>query len=256
MPKTKTLAVKKQKKELMWAGAQQLMNKPTTPKEATERKLIVLVSKALGINPLGVNVLGSLPYTNNQGRKEKLEEYLPGAKFEYNWIQRALDDDQKAICEARIVDKDDKNVSNFVVGECSPATTKMTTLRGYQNHMAQTRAENRAFEAAFGTRFRKDLFEGIARELNAGQTTPQLAEAAQAAANTFAEEAVDLQRGRKAASDGTYEKALKVIAQEKSPEALEGFKSRIAESKKYSSEQKSQFNRMIDARLNSIKTEK
>ena len=239
----------------MWAGAQSLMNKPTTQKEATERKLIVLVSKALGINPLGVNVLGSLPYTNNQGRKEKLSEYAPGAMFEYNWVQRALDDEQKAICEARIVDKDGKNLCNFVVGECSRATIKMTTLLGYSNHLAQTRAENRAFEAAFGARFRKELFEGIARELKVGLTTPRLAEAAQAAGNTSAEEAVNLTPKQKNQGTESYMRGLQAIANMKDVPNLEKSKEQIKKAKLYSAEQRDQLLRMIDAKIATLKGE-
>jgi hypothetical protein len=250
---TKALAVRKQKKDLMWAGASHLMMKPTSPKEVTERKLIVLVSKALGVNPIGVNILGNLPYANNLARKEKLEEYSPGARFQYNWVQRALDDEQKAVCEAKIVDNGGKDLSNFVVGECSPATTKMSTLRGYQNHMAQTRAENRAFEAAFGVRFRKELFEGIARELNAGSTTPQLAEAAQVAANTSAEEAVDLRgSAEKEKGNASYMRALSAIAKMSNKENLETSRKQVETTKAYTKEQKQQITRLINARINSL----
>lgn len=177
-------------RKVAFAGAQRILVKPQTPKEQHERDLIMLVSRALEIHPFGINLLGGLPYTNNMGRKDKMAQYESKAQFEYQWVQRALTDADKAICEARIV-VGNKALCGWVVGECSPMTIKMKPLQGYQNHMAQTRAENRAFEAAFGARMRFDLFEGIQRVLSLGATTEAIAAKALSAGTTSAEEAVD-----------------------------------------------------------------
>jgi hypothetical protein len=67
----------------------------------------------------------------------------------------------KAVCEARIIEGD-KPLSSWVLGEASPATTKMSTLAGYQNHLAQTRAHNRAIREFISVRLHRELVEGIA----------------------------------------------------------------------------------------------
>lgn len=253
--KEKGLTVKKKgkAKDLIFGGASSLMSKPTNDKEVVERKLIVLTAKALGINPFGVNILGSLPYTNNIGRKEKLEEYSSGARFEYRWVQRALDDTMKAICEARVVDAEGKALCDFVTGECSPKTIKMGPLQGYQNHMAQTRAENRAFEAAFGARFRQDLFKGIERELKAGKVSNEMADAALTAAKTSYEEASDI-RQRASASSDVYDRALRAIATQTKVSDLEKAKANIERSALYNEDQRNQLIRLIDGRIAAIKT--
>lgn len=159
------VAVKKEKKDV-WAGAQSLMKKPTTQAQAMERNLILMTAKALNVSPFGVNILGNLPYINKLGLKEKHEEYEINNKIEYNWIQYAKDDKEKAICAARVVGKCD-----WVIGECSPSTIKMTTLTGYQNHMAQTRARNRAILEAYGTKIHEEMMNNIQKMVSKKEIT-------------------------------------------------------------------------------------
>lgn len=178
-------------KKLVWAGAQALMTKPVSQKEQQERNLVLFTAKALEINPFGVNILGNLPYTNNIGRKEKMAQYDKNTRFEYDRVKVSENDDDKAVCLARIVTiRKNKEIylTGWVAGECSPATTKMKTLRGYQNHIAQTRAENRAFEAAFGNQMRKELFTNIQKNLARGEATPEVAKRALVAGGPSAEE--------------------------------------------------------------------
>jgi len=185
----KVLVVRERERGLIFAGASRLLTQPRTPKENYERKLILAVSKALGISPLSVVILGSLPYIDNKGRKEKLGKYAPGTKFEYNWVRRSESDIDKAVCEARIT-KNGKPVSGmpWVVGECSPGSTKMSTLRGYQNHIAQTRAENRAFEYLYGLKLRDELLIGIQRMMDSKEIDHDTATKALAASTMSAEE--------------------------------------------------------------------
>ena len=185
--KSKALAVRKQNKNLIFAGAQRVMAPPKNERESQERKLIMAVSQAIEVSPLSVVILGNLPYVDNKGRKEKLEQYSPNAKFEYNWIQRSVSDIDKAICEARIV-KGGKTLTPWIAGECSPATIKMRTLSGYQNHIAQTRAENRAFEYLHGLRLRNDLLAGLQKMLTEGKVNPNIAAKAIVAGTMSAEE--------------------------------------------------------------------
>lgn len=245
--KTKALEVKKQKQALSFAGASTLIGSPQTQKEVNERKVIVLAAKALAISPFGVNILGSLPYINNKGLKEKMSAYASEAFVEYDWVQYAKDDTEKAICKARVV-KGSKPLCGWVVGECSPKTIKMGTLAGYQNHLAQTRAENRAMEAAFGTRIRKELFENIARLLGNKETDESTANKVMTAANTTAEEAVQMHADRPAPAD-TYAKAVNAVMQEKNPEKLAEFRKKIEGSKIYTAEQKAQLVGFITDRL-------
>lgn len=186
--------IKKIRNLASWTGAQALMSSPYTQKEKNERSLILFVAEALEINPFGVNILGGLPYTNNIGRKEKMSHYDKNARFEYEWRRLSENDTDKAICAARIVTVKSENngeniyLTDWIIGECSPATTKMSTLRGYQNHIAQTRAENRAFESAFGNKLRKEMFKNIQIMLSRGEVMTGFAEKAFAAGGPSAEE--------------------------------------------------------------------
>ena len=214
--KKQGLSIKKQKRELVFAGAASLMGVDTKklgPAEVAAHKARTLVARALGIPPNTVVIMGNQPYVDNHGRKHKMADYAKTAQFEYDYVQIATDDNMKAIVKCRIITIEyypnaqvenpkeiTKPLSGWVIGECSPKTTRMGTLIGYQNHLAQTRAENRAFEAAFGVRFRKDLYEGVARELGVKQeemddiTIVPEAELALNAGNTSAEEAVPMKK--------------------------------------------------------------
>jgi hypothetical protein len=153
----------------------------------------------------------------------------------------------KAIVKARVLDSKGKALCGWVMGECSPATTRIGTLKGYQNHLAQTRAENRAFEAAFGTRFRRELYEGVARIIGRDAQGNKIAEKALSAGNTSAEEAVEL--NRKPAPADTYTKALAAIAKMEGQKELKDARSKVASSKIYDADQKAQLLRLIDAKL-------
>lgn len=148
-------------KKTTWAGAQSLLKRPGNEKEAKERELVMMVSWALGVSPFGVNILGSLPYINKLGLSQKAAEYTSNkVQFEYQWVQRALNDTDKAICECRVLDKG-VAVTGWITGECSPKTVSMSTLNGYQNHMAQTRARNRAILEAYGVRIHEDMMSRL-----------------------------------------------------------------------------------------------
>lgn len=198
----------KAKKELVWAGGQALLGKvdPNDKKASGERNLVNLVSQVLNVSPFGVNILGNQPYLNNLGRKQKLEAYAKGADFEYDWKQVALDDTMKAVCLARIVDSKGKPLSPWILGEASNKTMSMSTLHGYQNHMAQTRAENRAIQHAFGVRIHEDMLSEIKkRMMGAKDETEQqlLQQAAKTHTSATAEEMVIDRPDQKPAEEET-----------------------------------------------------
>lgn len=160
---TKKVIQKKpnESKKAMWLGAQRLMEKPQQgTKEEKERKLILLTSRVLGVSPFGVNILGGLPYINKLGLAQKAQQYDSKVQFRYEWVNLAKDDTEKAICKCKIV-SGDKELTDWIVGECSPSTQKMGTLKGYQNHMAQTRAKNRAIHEVFGVKIHEEMMENI-----------------------------------------------------------------------------------------------
>ena len=98
------------------------------------------------------------------GRKDKLYQYGKGKwQVSYRWPQRSKDDNDKALCEACIINEKGKRISEWVIGECSPASTKMGTLKGYQNHLAQTRAHNRAIEEYIGIKIHNEMLQNIAK---------------------------------------------------------------------------------------------
>lgn len=173
--KTKAIVKKEDKKELAWAGAQDLFKKYGSEKDQEKRNTLLVTAQALKITPFGVNLLGGLPYVNNMGLKQKsLTQYHPGANFEYNWVKRSEDDNDKAICEARIILKG-KPLTPWIAGEASPASMKMGTLKGYQNHMAQTRAENRCVRYLDGLRMHNELFTEIAKMQKKGEVDDKTA---------------------------------------------------------------------------------
>lgn len=175
---TKTVAKMEEKKKAIWTGSAALMGNvvPGSP-EAKQRMLIKMTAEVLEVSPFGINILGNVPYLNKLGLGQKSTQYGKGDdEFKYNWIQRASDDSQKAICECKIVRKG-KDLTDWVTGECSPSTTKMSTLKGYQNHMAQTRAKNRAIIEAYGVKIHEDMIENIGKMLNQKKLTEKQADA-------------------------------------------------------------------------------
>lgn len=188
--KTKAVAKVKEKKEVSWAGAQSLMGAPPGPKEQNERSIILTAAKALNISPFGVNILGNLPYINKLGLKEKQEQYGSNDKIVYDWVQVAMDDMQKAICKAKLVDSKGKDLCDWVIGECSPVTIKMGTLKGYQNHMAQTRARNRAILETYGIRIHEEMMENIQKMIKSKEVNEQEVAQIGMATNSSVEEIV------------------------------------------------------------------
>jgi len=179
-------------KKAIWLGAQRLMNKPQTSQEIRERNLILVTAKVLGVSPFGVNILGNIPYINKLGLTQKAKEYKPNIQFKYNWIKYANDDTEKAICACKLVEGDvDKDITDWIIGECSPSTQKMGTLKGYQNHMAQTRARNRAILEAFGVKIHEEMLANIAKLYEQKQITDQEAQVIGSAAIVSAEEIQD-----------------------------------------------------------------
>lgn len=262
--KTKAISKRKEKRELVFAGASSLMGVDPKKLSATEvvaHKARILASKALGIPPNTVVMMGGNVYVDNHGRKSKLADYAPKAQFEYEYVQIAKDDNEKAIVKCRIMKLREKPnefgnliadaLCGWVIGECSPATTRMGTLKGYQNHLAQTRAENRAFEAAFGVRFRKDLYEGIGRELgiapDAVDTESPEVNIALQAGNTSAEEAVPMKK--ETVAFDAYKNAMKVFHQKETAKELELFRQQIRRSTHLTIDQMNKFYSLIDEKL-------
>lgn len=201
--KTKSVAVIENKKKEVWVGSLALMGSVQIgTKEAKERALIKMTAEVLDVSPFGVNILGSLPYINKLGLGQKSQQYgKEKDEFKYNWIQRALDDTQKAICECKIT-RDGKDITDWVTGECSPKTMKMGTLAGYQNHMAQTRARNRAILEAYGVRIHEDMIEKIGRLLEQKKLTEKQADALVAhagQASSSSTEEIEIEKGKKEA---------------------------------------------------------
>lgn len=255
---SQAIAKKKNKKELAWAGAKALLGKPTSEKEAKDQRLVLLTAKILKVTPFGVNVLGGQPYINNLGRKDKMSQYDAQARFEYNWVQRALDDDQKAICEARVVV--DNNVGEkqyltpWIVGECSTVTMGMSTLKGYQNHMAQTRAENRAFQYLYGLQLHREMIENIARLAEETQISDEDKRAIGKATIASAEEVIVERPERQTLSkENKMAELLKVISNTSDKLVLGDKRLKISQSTEYSDTEKSMLIGMIDQKVKLLK---
>jgi len=162
----KTRAIATKNKDLIWAGATTLLNQS----QSKEKQAVLIASEMLNVSTLGVNILGGLPYINKLGRKQKLELYgNRKEKVIYKWLQVAKDDVEKAICQACIIDEKGKELSAWVIGECSPASFRMSTLKGYQNHMAQTRAHNRVIEEHYGVKIHEEFLESLGKRNQKGK---------------------------------------------------------------------------------------
>jgi len=174
MVKKKTKAiVKKEKKDLVWVGAKALLKKPENQKEEGERRMILLAAKVLNVSPFGVNILGSLPYINKLGLTQKAQQYQPTVRFIYDWLNWSKDDVDKAVCRCKVIGAKGVELTDWIIGECSPSSMKMGTLKGYQNHMAQTRARNRAILEAFGVRIHEEMMKNIAKLYGKKEITEQ-----------------------------------------------------------------------------------
>lgn len=177
--------------ETMFAGAASLMQRSESEQHSKQKSYITTVAKILKISPLGVTILGGLPYINNLGKKQLTQlKYHKGCQFRYNWVQRSINDEDKAICEVMII-QGKKELTPWIAGEASPASMKMSTLKGYQNHIAQTRAENRAMHYLDGLRTHDDLLNGITKHQQQGLITEKQAEVISAASVASAEEMIN-----------------------------------------------------------------
>ena len=165
--------IKIKKETPVWLGAQRLMSR-TEPhtKEDNERKLILLTAKVIGISPFGINILDSLPYVNKLGLTQKAFQYNENLGFEYLWEKLSIDDGDKAICKCRIKDKKENiELTDWVLGECSPSSMRKSTLKGYQNHLAQTRSKNRAILELYGVKIHEEMMTKIYELLSQKETT-------------------------------------------------------------------------------------
>ncbi|MCK5061746.1 hypothetical protein KAR28_04295 [Candidatus Parcubacteria bacterium] len=162
--KKKTAISKPAKRSDEWIGGVKLLEKSTNKEVLKNRDTIMVTAHVLNVTPLGIVVLGGQPYLNKLGRKDKLVQYGKGKwSVEYDWVQIAKDDKEKAICKARIVNGNKKPLCDWAIGEASPASLKMGTLAGYQNHLAQTRAHNRAIEEFIGIRIHNEMIANISK---------------------------------------------------------------------------------------------
>lgn len=268
---TKAIAKKSNKRSLVWAGGQELMGAPQATRDKSleqvkrERGVLEMIATVLNVTIFGVDMLGNKPYLNNLGRKDKMFQYDKRAMFDYDWLKVAEDDTQKAICRARIVQfsHDDKGQLNsvvltpWIIGECSDATMSMKTLHGYQNHIAQTRAENRAFQYLYGLRMHHEMLENIAK-MKSGVTKEEVA----LIANAISVPAEDVQPTATKRFDSVKEQTKSVQASEilkiisatdaKTGRArLEDLKARIMNGTKsdYTPEEKTRMVDLIDLKL-------
>jgi hypothetical protein len=173
----KAITIRKPSTELIFAGANPFASE--NAKTNKERQLISMTAEVFKVSPLGVNILGNLPYINKLGRKQKLAKYEPHAQIKLNWVQRSLTDTDKAVCEAILI-RGGKEIPPAITGECSPSTIKMGTLKGYQNHIAETRAINRLIEFHFGVKIHEEMMSEIAKKLQKGDDPETLSKVAHA----------------------------------------------------------------------------
>lgn len=241
----RTLAKKGKARGLIWAGAQQIMVRPTKPQEVYERKMILMASKVLNVSPFGINILGSSIYLNKLALSQKKEQYASNSKAVYLWAKRSQDNTDKAICECKIVDARGKDMCDWITGECSPASMKMGTLAGYQNHMAQTRAKNRAILEVFGVRIHEEMMINIQKLAQKKEVDKEDIKALESVGKVSAEE-IQNEKSTRGKQEVTVQTSL--IPSTKKIEELKGMlkgntdKEKVADLKKRTSFVVSDFN--------------
>lgn len=263
MAKKKLVKLKKQSKNLtdMFGGANVLMKRSEKEIDDTQKRYIVAVAKVLNISPLAVTILGGLPYVQNLGKKQLLQQLYKGATFRYNWIKRSETDEDKAICEAKIV-KGNKELTDWIAGECSPSSMKMGTLKGYQNHMAQTRAENRAIQNLCEIEIHNKLLKGINAMVSTGKISEGEARNMLTAATASAEEMINqepktvtqkVEEMKPSGDDAKLKAITQGIVGIKNVKDAENKLKLIKEDKSLSKEVKSAVVNLLETKINMLK---
>jgi len=145
MSKNKSLVPKK---ELGWADMTILLDKPKTPTELKSQQMILFISEAFGLPPQGINILGGKPYINKDGLTFKLWEYFGDqiVSVKQRLLKVAEKPEDQAVGKV-IITIEDSHVSEKkqfeAFGTASARNIQMSTIRGFANELALTRAFNR-----------------------------------------------------------------------------------------------------------------
>lgn len=148
------------KKELMWSSASVLMADVTTDKQKLERKVVLALSDLYDLPPQGINIMGSNPYINNLGLTYKLYKYCGQVKeIETELLKPAHSVTDDAIAKTTIILMDGSKFTAY--GTASPRNIKMSTVKSYQNEMAETRSYNRCVRKIITGKMYEDFLSRI-----------------------------------------------------------------------------------------------
>lgn len=249
--KKTTSIVKKDDNPLKWGG---VMTPANTNEEKRTREACAMVAKVYGVPPMGVNMMGSQPYLNKDGRLYLLSELRKGKnaleKIETEYLKLSLAPTEPAICKKRLVFKDGTIVEG--IGEASQDNVKLAAVKLTLNMMAETRALNRAIWQAIAG----DTYNRVAKNLKKENLSEEQAAMALKAGEVSAEEmnfptgegrGTGLRQDR--SNEESYNNALTAIAQATNMTLLQGFSSRVKTQKNFNVEQKDQLLRLIGNRI-------
>lgn len=157
-PRKPMALVKKEEKKPAFENMQSLMNKGREDLAAQGAyDLIMVACKVFELPPQGITVLGNAPYINKVGWKIKQKQLLDGSVVKTLWVHHATPLEKYAIVEAKVMDKDGKEVAS-AIGEATEASIKLAAVKQTLNMMAETRAKNRAlFDALVAPTYEKAL---------------------------------------------------------------------------------------------------
>lgn len=161
--KSQEIKIRKEKEELHWGGMK-LFKQPAQGLGET-MQMILLISRAYNVPPMGVNILGSQPYFNKTGLRYKFDEYkeqgkLGDAEIGLRWIKISKSPEEPAIVEA-ILYKNGQKTHQRVIGEANVRNVSLPAVKNSLNMMAETRAKNRLIREVIEYPMLKELDERL-----------------------------------------------------------------------------------------------
>ena len=238
--------VKKTEKALMWGSITSQDNVSV---------LATKVAQVYGIPPMGVTILGNLPYLNKDGRLMLYEELAKQPlEIETEWIQYSKNTEESAICRKFLV-KDGKRILD-AIGEASRASVKLEMVKNTLNMMAETRALNRVIWLAIAAK----VFDRVKTNLSLMNVTEEEAKAVTEAGRVSAEEITETPKKeatKKLAEPELFVAVKKMID---NPDHTKGtlldLMTRVAHDKRFTADHRKELENLISVKLDVIDNKK
>lgn len=237
----KTKALIKSKMPLAWGSIMSKDNQALAVRQACKD-----VAKVFGVPTMGVNVLGSQPYLNKDGRLYLLNDIRKGNRalksIKTDFIQVSTGPNIASICKKILEFKDGLTVES--IGEAATENVKLAAVKLTLNMMAETRALNRAIWQAIAG----DVWKMVAVNLQKMNLTETEEQQIIKAGGVSYEE----MSGAPIKETKLFEQAKSLIENAKTITLLMILDSRIQDSKEFTKEEKKELIDLIHVKANKI----